>query len=498
GTDLYVGYEETGLQYLSYPARAKDGTEYYCTPLGSGWQTYTQYYAAGILITVEGDDLPLYDVSLDSSIMPDYVVTGEPYASSHSITNKGLATVESVELTYTVGDEQYTETIEGLDIANGESGYFTAETVLFDEEGEDNVTVSITKINGNNDRDTSDNASRTVNVISRKEFVQRNMLVEMFSTMNCKDCPEGDEAVMAIIADMDNVVQVCHHTADGYDDYTISESEQYQWFYKHNAFAPSVMLDRTCLYNEVPYSYTKPNNNFYADSPVIGTGNAFNSDLFHIQAAKPAYATVNITTALDDSTVKVNISGNKILTIDEDKEYHLTVFVVEDSLITTKQNGYTGKFVYNGSPRLALSDAWGDEIDLVNGYDKDYEFTLSDEWDINHVRVVAFVGEYDEYDKCGHRVLNTAQAWLVEKEEEGETTAIENAAAAADAVRVAGNTIILPEGTTQLDIFNAAGLLLTSTAPTGNAYALSGLGAGVYVARVKTAAGVQTVKFTVF
>ena len=90
-------------------------------------------------------------------------------------------------------------------------------------------------------------------------------------------------------------------------------------------------------------------------------------------------------------------------------DLRLVTWLVEDSIVSTQQAG-KDRFIQNGVLRKVLSNsAWGDALDISSyDFEKTYSVALKPEWNVNNLRVVSFVGNYDP-SSANRIVYNTAQ-----------------------------------------------------------------------------------------
>ena len=119
---------------------------------------------------------------------------------------------------------------------------------------------------------------------------------------------------------------------------------------------------------------------------------------------------------LDDETrtVSVNVKGSQLLPVAGADMARLYVFLTEDSIFTTTQNGALGNFWHRHAARKSLTPSWGDVIDLQEGYEADYSFVIPEEWNIDKMTAVAFVAKYNPDDKNDCNVLNANSVDLLD------------------------------------------------------------------------------------
>ena len=167
GSAVYIGYEMTGQNYLSYSNAFIDGEEYILQGDG-GWNEYTNIYSASLYATVTGGNLPRNNVSIGHITLPGYTLTGEPMAASGEFSNLGLDNVDRLTVTYMVdGEAAGEETVDVESTAYRTEGTFNLNGISLNTTGEKNVQLVLSAVNGEADADPSDNVSeaRTVTAL---------------------------------------------------------------------------------------------------------------------------------------------------------------------------------------------------------------------------------------------------------------------------------------------------------------------------------------------
>ncbi len=422
GEPFYLGYMQAGNLYLYYTQqRESDASEYYCKARGA-WTDYTKQLSAAVYGILSGDNLPQHNVRLRSATIPQYAVTGEPIDIELTVANIGAATISTLDIA--VNDDLFSVEV---DMAYKDEQTITLNQFTINAEGEYEVAVSIAAVNGYNDDDPRDNTlGTTQQVIVRDEFVQRKVLLELFSTEKCSSCPRAHTMLDTILDEQDDVIEICHHAGYYTDQFTIDASEEYTWFYDYettyNQYSPAVMLDRTNFYDYYPG---------YCDYrvPFISPGYTTTKVATCLAKAleQPAYVAIELTAEIDgESIVTTSSSGDRasgavsqltvsvtitqLLPIAAD-DLRLTVFLTEDSLATDNQSGATGTFIYNATPRACLTDAWGEKLSdgTTNIAPWSTTLALDSNWQPKNLNVVAFVSQYTADDRNACDILNAAK-----------------------------------------------------------------------------------------
>lgn len=404
---LYIGYEITGVRYLNYCVPFRQGEEWYKKG-PSGWRRYVQPYSAGIRIKLEGDGLPKNDVAVGQAVMPLYTQTGQPVPCSMDIYNLGIDKITDIEVTYHDGaDHSQKETVTGLDMDNFTRRTITLQGPTFATEGNRQWQMEITAVNGAADIKSYDNLSRQSKILAYDECEKRKVLVELFSTERCTQCASFDELLSKFMADKTDAIQLSHHAGFYTDKLTIEESSDYEWFYRpERVYAPAVMFDRTCHFDNYPTVFTDT-------VPLISFDNTILKVMHETQTAAPAFVSVNLSSCYNsaDRTVSIDVRGRQLMDIDCDS-IRLNVFLTEDSIASDTQAGVNRTFIHRHTARQCLTTTWGQEIDVSNGYSSHFTVTIPEEWDADRMRVVAFVTKHNPKDKRDCQVLNAEHCTL--------------------------------------------------------------------------------------
>ena len=142
--------------------------------------------------TIVGDNLPAYDIVLSSAVESIDVEMNKPVDFSFFVENVAADTIRTIEIECDFGNgRKETKTIE-VEIPYLASDSIVFDGVVFEELGVYDVKFTVTKLNGNDDLTPENNVHLVkVNVIER--IVKRKVLLEIFSTENCTNCPHLKE-----------------------------------------------------------------------------------------------------------------------------------------------------------------------------------------------------------------------------------------------------------------------------------------------------------------
>ena len=316
------------------------------------------------------------------------------------ITNGGANNITSISYTVTVnGKTSEEKTVSTPSIPfNGTSKVNLALTTA-SEEGEFTYTITITKVNGNANTSKHPSATGTITTMSNVKTFPRNVLIEEFTTERCVYCPDaaaGLSSFMTSYPDLaKRVAVVCHHAGFYTDWLTISDSENYLWFYNSgSSYAPAFMYDR--------YAWDE-------NTPVVSRGKY--KEYVENRIDKPSYANITLTANFnaDNSAINVTADCERGWNFSSTPA-HVTLFLTEDNINAKSQSGATGGFVHQHVLRK-VNNTWGAELTWSdNKASYNYTFDLDPSWKTGDLKVVAMISGYDSNNPTNCVVENAAVA----------------------------------------------------------------------------------------
>ena len=358
---------------------------------------------------VKGANLPGSNVALSMVDYKKVVGNADAVNFKYEIINKGGEDLRNFTLTHNFKGENE-DVLVTLDkpLHNGEYTTLSFGDFTFAEVGQHTLNVTLSQPNGEADEDMSDNAfTGIINVFDSSKAFERYVLLEMFTTEHCPNCPNGhsviEDAVAVLPEGEDRVLWVCHHAGYGEDEYTNADAKAYMWFYDGGTFAPAYMLDRTWI-ADTRVSYGD------ATGPVHGIKGI--ADVKHELQARIAdspYMDVHVAGEYnaEDNNVTLHIYGANIYE-GPISDPRINVWILEDGIETRSQGGVSGKYIHNGVQRASLTGTWGQQLDLTDGYfNCDFSAQIpATVKDINNCWILAFVSNYDASDVNNCQVFN--------------------------------------------------------------------------------------------
>lgn len=195
---IIVGYTSTGDDQVGFDGEPEvyDNGNFMWTA-SRGWGSVAKicrnngYGNACVQILLGGVALPTADMAI-ASVATRHAEQGMPFTLRGTVTNKVPTPVTSYVMTYSFNGGAPTEVRMVQNVNNGEPASFTIEAPGFTAVGPQDVTLSITSVNGEPDAEPADN-TRIVSVESIEAgcfFPQVHVVEESTNTL-CGFCPRG-------------------------------------------------------------------------------------------------------------------------------------------------------------------------------------------------------------------------------------------------------------------------------------------------------------------
>ena len=244
---------------------------------------------------------------------------------------------------------------------------------------------------------------------------QRNVLLEVFSTERCTNCPAGHETLAYALGDKPNIIELVHHAGFFTDKFTIPESTKYEWFYKSDdymsSFAPAFMTDRTHWDNLTDYYY-------YPNPMSMSFSSKALKAAYAEAVAVPALAEISITPAYDADTrlLSLDVEAEALVATEGYEHPTLNVFLTESEVFSKTQENSFGSYYHKHMARQCLTTTWGEGFEAGGTISRHYEVPIPDDWNAENMSVVAFVANYNPSSNADCRVMNTEEVKLTDTE----------------------------------------------------------------------------------
>lgn len=424
---FYIGYsfmqsfKSAGLAALSTPSEG--GMWVKCGD--DAWENRSSEGTLCLEGLVYGSSLPRLNVKVEG------VTVDKWYIVDQGLLN-GVITVRNLA-TETVSSLTIEGKIEGIDspcstVVSCDIPYDEVMKVPFvvypgyvsDEQREISGTFTITAINGEADEDASDNSASTKFNVIMKAY-PRKVMIEEFTTLDCSNCPRMAGYLHDMMEDptYSKVVEiVCHHTGFGTDEFTLPGDTDYNWFYNAggSTYAPAIMMDR---------AYSK-----FPETPVFLPSSVSETEEYvEKRLAEPSVVSLNIMAERDGLALNVTVTGDVIEMDALCENPYITVYLVEDNIITDYQAGAGPGYVLQHTTR-AVNATWGEP--LVINSDNTYSYSCSlpyydKYYKYEDMSVVAMIGNLNLNNPMDCVVENSASITLEEAAGVGPAVSEQNA-----------------------------------------------------------------------
>lgn len=500
GEEFYIGYSvnsTSSVQTQSRPVGFSTDTDHpdgiYLQLNGGAW---TNYYGQGfgaLAIMAVGEGKTLENNLAINNIKSDYFARGQEGAVEINITNLGKQPISTVDVEYTMnGATQKLEGVKATTNKNKPIGTFGSGTCTLNitapnEGNKTDLNLKITKINGNDDEDMSNNEAG-ISIPLLTKFGQHKVVIEEVTGTWCGWCPRGAAGLERLARDLkDKSVCIAVHSGDK------METASYAGIGQYGSGAPRAVVDRSMVCD--PYFGDKK----YA----FGIG-----DVVKERAATAVPFDVFIDVADGSNATTKNITANLLFYGDMGKcDYKVAFVLLEDGLIGSQYNSFAGasglsedlakyasmprkikNFVFDDVARSISAfggiNYWtGQEIVANEPISYTYRMDVSKAEKLENCGVAVLV-----FDKDG-RIVNANEVTFKEA-----ATGIEDATNNGFAPRFRTNNGVLTvsgEGNMALEVYSASGARMAAQQFNGETSVQ--LGKGVYVIRV-TANGKSVTK----
>lgn len=195
---IIVGYTSTGTDQIGFDGEADvyDNGNFMWTA-SRGWGSVAKtcrnngYGNACVQILLGGIELPTADMAI-SSVTTQHAEQGHPFTLRGTVSNKVPTPVTSYIMTYSINGGEPTEVRMVQNVNNGASADFALELPGFEGVGPQQVTLSITSVNGETDAEPSDNTlTATIESVEEGCYFPQVHVVEESTNTGCGFCPRG-------------------------------------------------------------------------------------------------------------------------------------------------------------------------------------------------------------------------------------------------------------------------------------------------------------------
>ena len=352
-----------------------------------------------VQLIVDVSSLPEKDIDLT------YLDTGHKYKISGSnvevfalFNNVGRDTVFTYRMGCQIDDREpiYQEFADTL--LCGEEEKWEPTITLTDDYpiGMHTLKVFVSEIDGQPIENTKNDTLRAQFAVYRDALPRHQVYVEVYSNQQSPYVPMLEKAFAQLQPESPHMV-LCNSFAYG-NQLFLPEADYLHMLYAYTY--PSFTFNRAYFPGEAHIAYDI--NDYLAQVPAEFIAGIL-SDMLYQDFMNPAFATIELQPEYDPTTrqLTVNVSGEALPEAEAIYgDLALTVLLTEDGVKSPQAvyNEITGRtttqqnYQHNKVLRQFVTDPLGQTVDIADGqYTASVSTTLSDEWDPEQMRIVAFL-----------------------------------------------------------------------------------------------------------
>ena len=200
------------------------------------------YFIDDISYEYEEPNVPTWDASMKTVDVRPQGLTGQEVTIRGIVRNTGMNNINSFDVTWSDGTNEYTESFSGYDLATFEEGEFEHSTTYTLMEGNNSVEVTVSNPNGEMDM-FADNDTKVAEITGYTPAPGKRVVVEEATGTWCPWCPRGT-VFMDRMTDAypDHFIGIAVHNADPME---VEEYDAGLTSFPGFTGFPSVILDRT-------------------------------------------------------------------------------------------------------------------------------------------------------------------------------------------------------------------------------------------------------------
>lgn len=361
------------------------------------------------------------DIQLESITTPKIFSQDSTVVITGTIYNSSFELLEEADINYSIdgGQNIKTQRLSNLGIRPLESGNFQHDSVFIASNPNNFTSITAWISNPNNSVDTlNQNDSLEYDIfVNLGNTVQRNPLIELFTTADCASCPGDNIEVQNILDANEDAIAIEIHSCTGSDSLTTLKANSLCSTFGTSSSSSLAMIDRT-VFQGTKAAFSSSSNNSWTDR-------------VNDQLEEGAIVEVIINGSYDSTTRMVNVQAKaNFVDYTAASRLNLSLLIVEDNIIGDgpgfdQANAYDNVsghpyqgfgdpiigFAHNNVLRDILPTTFGDnvffpsQISLNSEYRRDFNFELNGNWKEDFVSVIVLVNENDPGSGF-RRVLN--------------------------------------------------------------------------------------------
>lgn len=340
------------------------------------------------------------------------------------IKNDGFNEMQSVEICESFGNETWTYPMDfSRPIGAGDQVNVTGGVKAF---GTGLHELWISKVNG---VEVKNIVKQSVNLIAipgdvSKKYTRRPLVERWVSESNHQSPVYTDDIFLpGVDPYREKMSLVSHHVSDQFMVYHESadkdiDSEDVKFLVdfgngdKGRVYIPSFAVDRSYIPESPMARSTDVSVAYwflYPDPAAV---------LYQAALKVPTFASVEALCATSGDKCDIEVSGNiEPGIMPEGENLQLTVYLVEDGVESTSQefpddaeviDRYKGVYTHKDLIRASLTEMYGDVVEGSGEYTRKYECEIDPEWNLENMRVLAFLNRSDKYGEM--QVINSCES----------------------------------------------------------------------------------------
>ena len=390
-TNYPIGVSNDGDIYPTY-AYLKTGRVPKWTDMG-----ITSYNVA-VQCIVENDNFPEYILNFNRLYVPDYLQSGKNLEFLFHVKNSGVKKVAPGALTFdvTLDGEPLTTISNPAEFTYKDTTFVYSLPVGELESGTHTMSVTMASLNGE-PLENPVTLAGSFKVFA-ESFPRQKHIVEQLTSTYCTYCPLGNSMLSILTAQRNDIIWVGVHgnLNGGVDPYRSAQGDSLMSYLTGGQISyPSGAFDRMTGWEDDvnivnSLGYYEQYHQLVADQ----LGLFFD----YIGEDIPSFASINIECELDTASREMSLTVSGDLSSDFDimmgEDSKLTVYLIEDKLVAPQLNSGTwvDDYMHNGVFRRAMRSVLGTTLNRNgNSYSNEFKYTIPGGWNINNLRVVAFV-----------------------------------------------------------------------------------------------------------
>lgn len=441
-------------------------------------------------VTIEtSGDMLNNKLALNNVRHHDVQIKGEEDFALFSVTNKGANDIETVELTFVLGEDTQVNTFE---LANPISSNQSDELAIpFTANSSGKATVSLTKVNGKENQLKSDFEMNIwavdADVAGQYEY---KPLLEFFESEAVSLIPHYYNEIFlpGFDAYKDDIIMLGRHCDD---QFMTRDNEDLNLLLdlvdndSMNVYIPNISISRTDMLNDPVGRGLGPVLDLIFPEYV--------APVYEEALARPTFVAIDMQAKynLADMTAEIRVEGDIADgVILDDEPLFVSLFVVEDGVESMSQLGNDDPdtklpsedpYIHNNVIRLQPTPMYGEQLESNSGaFSKTFDIEVEPDWNTENMRIVACVNRGEENGHYDKEIINAAEIPFPEGK------FIEESKADGLLVYALDGSIVVDGEYSSLSVYDMTGRLVEN----------SGL-RGCYIARVVVANGAVVFKVMV-